>query len=195
MGMSERSLQVNQYLYPCSYYAMKINEQAFPRKELLKSNSSTAWGGICRQLNTPWSSVQSVQGHPGGDDEEETFVVPTLPTLPSWIIGLAPSGCWGSWEASKVKGRPSNCEEFVEENPAQPARKMRLGWLILHGGGGVEQTGHSVAWARPAGHWQFGKCCRGNLWEVYCPNVACAEICFQYKIMQFLVILFIYFCS
>lgn len=26
-------------------------------------------------------------------------------------------------------------------------------------------------------------------------DVACAEICFQYKIMQFLVILFIYFCS
>lgn len=39
MGMSERSLLVNQYLYPCSYYAMKINERAFPRKKLLKSNS------------------------------------------------------------------------------------------------------------------------------------------------------------
>lgn len=56
----------------------------------------------------------------------------------------------------------------------------------------VANRGHSLAWASPAGHWEFGKCCSRNLCEVSCPNVACAVICFQFKIMAWMVILTVY---
>lgn len=67
---------------------------------------------------------------------------------------VAPSSCRDSWEASTLKGRPSNREELVEENPAQPARDWDWdwdcdsGWFILLGSDGVEQT-EDILWPEP----------------------------------------------
>lgn len=128
---------------------------------------------IRKNFQELWSFVQSFQGHPGGDDEDETFWPSwsRLCTPPSWILGVAPLSCRGSWEASTVNGRPSNQEEFVEENPAQLAREMRLSWFILRGSDGVEQT-EDILWPEP------------HLLDTESLENAAAEICVKFSVQM-----------